>query len=164
MEGTIIMNNLMLARIDDRLIHGQVMTAWMKVKPAKQIIVIDDKVSKDTFMIDVIQLAAPSGIKVKVLSCDDAVIELKKGLSLPTILLAKTPLTYKKVIDEGIDISAINVGGMGVNANRRTLYKNIAASDEERAIFKEFLAKNIDVKIQIIPANTAMEMSEALKK
>ena len=37
-------------------------------------------------------------------------------------------------------------------------------TDEERAIFKEFLAKNIDVKIQIIPANTAMEMSEALKK
>ena len=76
------MENLMLARIDDRLIHGQVMTAWMKVKPAKQIIVIDDKVAKDSFMIDVIELAAPVGVKVSVLTCDAAVAELKKGLEI----------------------------------------------------------------------------------
>lgn len=40
------MENLLLVRIDDRLIHGQVMTAWMKTLPAKQIIVIDDKVAR----------------------------------------------------------------------------------------------------------------------
>ena len=158
------MENLMLARIDDRLIHGQVMTAWMKVKPAKRIIVIDDKVAKDSFMIDVIELAAPVGVKVSVLTCDAAVAELKKGLEMPTILLAKTPVTYKKIIDEGIFIPSINVGGMGVNANRKTLYKNIAASEEERKIFKELLEKGIDVKIQIIPANNAIEMADALKK
>ena len=58
------MENLLLVRIDDRLIHGQVMTAWMKTLPAKQIIVIDDKVAKDDFMLFVLQNAAPSGIKV----------------------------------------------------------------------------------------------------
>nr|WP_269140300.1 PTS sugar transporter subunit IIB [Pectinatus sottacetonis] len=153
-----------MARIDDRLIHGQVMTAWMKVKPAKQILVIDDKVAKDTFMIDVIELAAPIGVKVSVLSCDDAIVELQKGLLIPTILLAKTPETYKKIIDAGIEISAINVGGMGVNEKRRTLYKNIAASEKERSVFKEFINKGIKVKIQIIPANTAIEMVDVLKK
>lgn len=74
------MENLLLSRIDDRLIHGQVMTAWMKVRPAKQILVIDDKVAKDEFMIDVITLAAPKGIKVRVLSVDQATEELKRGL------------------------------------------------------------------------------------
>ena len=50
-----------------------------------------------------------------------------------------------------------------MTSERRTLYKNIAASDEERNIFKEFLDKNIEVKIQIIPSNNAIEMKEALK-
>jgi len=158
------MDNLVLARIDDRLIHGQVMTAWMKVKPAKHILVIDDKVSKDSFMIDIIELASPADVKVSVLSCDDAITELKNGLKVPTILLAKTPATYKKIIDAGIDILSINVGGMGVNAGRKTLYKNIAASEEEKNIFREFLSKGIEVKIQIIPANTAIKMTEVLKK
>lgn len=157
------MEHLMLARIDDRLIHGQVMTAWMKVRPAKQIIVIDDKIAKDSFMIDVIQLAAPSGVKVHVLSCTDAIETLKKGLDTTTILLAKTPATYKALIDSGIDIKEINVGGMGMMQGRKTLYKNIAASDEERAIFKELLDKNIDVKVQIIPANNAVAMTGLLK-
>lgn len=158
-----MIDNLLLARIDDRLIHGQVMTAWMKVKPAKRIIVIDDKVANDSFMIDVIQLAAPTGVKVDVLSCEKAIENISLGLNVPTILLAKGPDTYKKLINAGLDISEINVGGMGMTSERRTLYKNIAASDEERNIFKEFLDKNIEVKIQIIPSNNAIEMKEALK-
>ena len=50
-----------------------------------------------------------------------------------------------------------------MNQERTPLYKNIAASDEERAIFREFLDKGIDVKIQIIPANNAVNMKDALK-
>lgn len=157
-----MLKNLLLARIDDRLIHGQVMTAWMKVKPAKRILVIDDKVAADSFMIDVISLAAPIGVTVDVLSCEKAIIALQ-NLDCPTICLAKGPMTYKKLIDNGIDITELNVGGMGMNTNRRTLYKNIAASEEERKIFQEFLDKGIDVKIQIIPSNNSIEMKDALK-
>lgn len=157
-----MVKNLLLARIDDRLIHGQVMTAWMKVKPAKRIIVVDDKVAADEFMIDVISLAAPTGVKVDVMTCGDACSALKE-LNCPTICLAKGPQAYKKLIEGGVDISELNVGGMGINSDRRTLYKNIAASDEERAIFREFLDKGMEVKIQIIPSNNAIDMKDALK-
>ena len=59
------MENVLLARVDDRLNHGQVMTAWMKLLPAKEIIVIDNKVAKDEFMITVLEMAAPTSVKVK---------------------------------------------------------------------------------------------------
>ena len=64
----ILLENLLLARIDDRLIHGQVMTAWMKIMPAKKIIIVDNKVANDDFMISVLELAAPQGVKVEVLN------------------------------------------------------------------------------------------------
>lgn len=66
------MENVLLARVDDRLIHGQVMTAWMKLLPAKEIIVIDNKVAKDEFMITVLEMATPTGVKVKVFTEEKA--------------------------------------------------------------------------------------------
>lgn len=158
------MENLLLVRIDDRLIHGQVMTAWMKTLPAKQIIVVDDKVAKDDFMLFVLQNAAPAGVKVQVLSEDKAVELLKGGLDMPSFILAKSPLSLKKIIDAGIDIKAVNIGGMGMKAGRITVYKNVSATDEERACIKEYLDKDIDVAIQIIPSEKRFELKNIMDK
>ena len=156
------MENIVLARIDDRLIHGQVMTAWMKTRPAKRILVIDDKVAADAFMIEVIELAAPTGVKVDVYSCDQAIEALKNGIDTPTILLAKVPDTYKRLMDGGIALGEINLGGMGMAPGRKTLYKNIAASEVERSVMKGFLAQGIDIKIQIIPSENCIEIGRLL--
>lgn len=158
------MENLLLVRIDDRLIHGQVMTAWMKTLPAKQIIVIDNKVAKDDFMLFVLQNAAPQGVKVVALSEDQAVEMLKEGLTVPSFILAKSPLSLKAIIEAGIDIKAVNIGGMGMKAGRTTVYKNVSATDEERVCIKEFLDKGIDVAIQIIPSEKRFELKNIMDK
>lgn len=156
------MENLLLARVDDRLIHGQVMTAWMKLLPAKEIIIVDDKVAKDSFMIQVLTMAAPSGIKVKVLSSEDAIEVLSKGLKIPSIMLAKTPITYKKLVDAGIPLEEVNIGGMGISGDRTTLHKNIAADPAEREAIKEFISKEISVRIQVIPQDKSIDISTVL--
>ena len=156
------MENVLLARVDDRLIHGQVMTAWMKRLPAKEIMVIDNKVAKDEFMISVLEMAAPPGVKVKVFSEKDAANILKEGLKTPTILLAKSPLAYRRIIEEGVELEAINLGGMGINEKRETLYKNIAASEEERNAIKECLEKGIDIKIQVIPDDKIVDVKDVI--
>lgn len=156
------MEHLLLARVDDRLIHGQVMTAWMKLLPAKEILITDDKVAKDPFMTQVLTMAAPAGVKVKVYSVEQAADALKEGLKLPSIMLAKTPLTYKKIIDLGAEIPEINIGGMGISGERKTLYKNIAADQQERDAIKEFINKGIQVKIQVIPADKVVDVSGLL--
>ncbi len=156
------MENLILTRIDDRLIHGQVMTAWMKVMPAKKIIIVDDKVAADDFMKDVLEMAAPAGVKMNICSVEQAIGILNQGLSVPTIMLAKTPLTLKALIDGGIELKAINIGGIGMKEGRKTLYKNIAVTEEERQILKDFIQKGIDVKIQIIPAEKVIDLKNIL--
>ncbi|MBQ6780701.1 MAG: PTS sugar transporter subunit IIB [Treponema sp.] len=157
------MENVYLARVDDRLIHGQVMTAWMKTYPAKQIVIIDDEVVKDSFMINVLTMAAPAGVKVRVFGVEKAATLLKKGVKNPTILLAKTPITYWRLIDSGVDLPAVNLGGMGINGERKTLYKNLAASDAEREAIQNMISKGVDVKIQVIPADKIVDVAELLK-
>ena len=156
------MENILLARVDDRLIHGQVMTAWLKRYPAKQVIIVDDGVAKDDFMASVLQMAAPTGVKVRVFSCEKVIQLMGKGIKNPTILLAKSPITYKRMIDGGLDLTAINIGGMGINETRKTFYKNIAASDEEKEAMKNLLDRGIDVKIQVIPQDKVVEIGSLL--
>lgn len=156
------MEQLLLARIDDRLIHGQVMTAWMKVMPAKVIMIIDDKVAADEFMNSVLEMAAPSGVKVVILTVQDAVARLKEGLDMPTMMLCKTPFVYKELIDNGIPLKEINIGGMGMKPGRKTLYKNISVTEEERQILKDFIGAGINVKIQIIPAEKSFNVKDLI--
>ena len=152
------MENLLLVRIDDRLIHGQVMTAWMKTLPAQEIIVVDDRVAKDEFMLFVLQNAAPKGVKVVALSEEDAVKRLQEGLKVPSYILAKSPVSLKSLVEAGIDIKALNIGGMGMRQGRTVIYKNVSADEEERACIREFLEKGIDVAIQIIPSEKRFEL------
>lgn len=52
-----------LARVDERLIHGQVMTAWCKKCWIKTIILVDKEIAQDEFMISVLEMSAPAGVK-----------------------------------------------------------------------------------------------------
>ncbi len=155
-------NNLLFVRIDDRLIHGQVMTSWMKQMPAKQIIVVDNKVAKDDFMLFVLQNAAPKGVKVIALTEQDAVTRIKEGLAMPTFILAKTPMPLKTLVDNGIDIDEINIGGMGMKSGRRPLFKNISANDEERTCFQDLINGGIRVYIQIVADAGIKEVKDLL--
>ena len=76
------MKELVLIRIDDRLIHGQVVTSWVGHTGATEVLIIDDPISKDNFLQRLLKAAAPEGIKVQVLNTEDAIsylLEEQKG-------------------------------------------------------------------------------------
>ena len=60
-----------LIRVDSRLIHGQVITKWLNYSKANVIVVVDDELSKDSFMSEIYTASAPNGIVVEILSIDD---------------------------------------------------------------------------------------------
>lgn len=158
-----MLNNLLFTRIDDRLIHGQVMTSWMKALPAKQILVVDNDVAKDDFMQFVLQNAAPKGVKVKALTETDAIATLQDGLKVPSHILAKTPLSLRSLVDAGLDIDQINIGGMGMRSGRKKLYKNISATEDEKEAFRQFSDQGIRVYIQIVATSGTVEVNDLLQ-
>ena len=156
--------NLVFTRIDDRLIHGQVMTSWIQQYPqSSHIIVVDDKVSQDPFMKQMFELLLPKGETIEVLSVDDAAAKMLAGLPEPSIMLVKFPATIKRLVDAGVAIDYVNIGGMGMTSGRKRFYKNISASDEELAIFKELIDKGVKIEIRIIPAHNAVDVKSMLK-
>jgi len=157
-------SNIKLARIDDRLIHGQVVTNWMKFTGAKKIIIIDDVTASDSFTSKVIEMAAPAGVELKIFTLNDAKEELKAELDKPTLLLAKAPRVYLELVEQGYSIPVVNLGGMGANPSRRKFFKNIAANEDERNDIRSLLKHGTEVSIQIISNDKKVIVSEDMLK
>ena len=159
-----MVDNLVFTRIDDRLIHGQVVAAWLRAYDnVKNILVVDDATSRDAFMHDMFRLLVPPGITIEIKSVDDAVLQLREGLPKPTMMIVKAPVTIQRILDQGITFPKLNVGGMGMSAGRKKLFQNISATMEEREMFKKMIASGMTVELQIIPAAKTVNLASKLK-
>ena len=157
------MQNLVLTRIDDRLIHGQVMTAWIKNKKADQVVIVDDGTANDEHMIEVLEMAIPEEIAIGIFTKEEGVQFFEQGLDAPTILLVKGPEALNYLVDHGIAIDEVDVGGMGARSDRSVLYKNISTSPKENEAFSALLKKNVNVFIQVMPQDKPVSVQEYLK-
>lgn len=157
------MKKIVLARIDDRLIHGQVITAWTKFVHANHIIIVDNELAKNKLMQRIYVAAAPSGIDLKILPIDDAVEYLEEPDSNANVLLlAKNPFIYEELINREVPIKEINFGGMGSTATRTRLVRNAHASQEEKECFRRLLDNDIDVFFQIVPDEKSTDLDKLL--
>lgn len=146
------MLNIVLTRIDDRLIHGQVVTAWSKITKANRIVVVDDEVAQDEFMVSILKMAAPASFNINILTISEATDLLKgEDTGERVIILVKRPETVLSLINNGVIIESLNLGGMGAKMGRTQLYRNISISEEEKDCFKEIISKGVKVYVQIVP-------------
>lgn len=156
------MQGLVLARIDDRLIHGQVMTAWIKNKAAQQVVVVDDGTAADEYMIEVLEMAIPEDIAIGIFTQEEGVEFFSQGLDAPTILLVKAPSALLYLVEHGIEIDEVDVGGMGARADRSTLYKNISTSTAENKEFKALIDRGVNVFVQVMPHDKQTDIANYL--
>lgn len=158
------MSEIVLARIDDRLIHGQVMTSWVQFSGGNHIVIVDDQTAEDEFLKPILKMAVPVGIGLDVFNTQQGIEFLTKlEGDKKIIILAKTPETFFNLIEGGVKLSEVIVGGMGAGPKRSKFYKNISASDDERETFKKIIDNGVKVIIQIIPAEKAVNADSILK-
>ncbi len=158
------MRNVVLARIDDRLIHGQVVTGWMKVTNGNKIYIVDDKLKQDAMMQMVLKTAAPVGTKVFIQSVEEAVEALKKP-EKPNeriVILAKVPQVFEKMLEQGIVLPTIVLGGMGLTAQRQRFYKNVAASSEELECMRRIISHGTEIVYQLVPDEPSKNIKSLL--
>lgn len=157
------MKNIVWTRIDDRLIHGQVMTAWVQQTKGNEIEIVDDEVANDAFLKMVTTSTAPKSVEVRVDTLEKAAEYLKgNDNGKRVMILVKTPEVIYNLIEKGVKISHVNVGGMGNKSGRTQLYRNISASDSERETFKSIVATGTKVGVQVLPENTEADIEKFL--
>ena len=160
------MRNVVLARVDDRLIHGEVVTAWIPTFKVTRILIVDDETARDEFNVRVVKALAPAGTKVFVYTVDKAAEKLMvqgvEGERL--LLLAKTPTTYHRLVQKGVPLKEVNLGGAGIRGERQPFINNVALNPEEVLACEEMQKAGVRVYYQLVPEQGVIEINDAIKK
>lgn len=142
-----------MVRIDDRLIHGQIVAAWVKTLGIGRVWIVDDGVANDEFLKGVMAMVAPPNVKLLITdtSSINGLCQKFDNQDRKTMILVKYPKVAQKIFQTGIKHRALNVGGMGANADREQLFRNISASKEEKQTLKEIQDSGVEVYFQVTP-------------
>lgn len=161
------MKNIVLARVDDRLIHGEVVSVWTPNLNVNRIIIVDDEVAADAFNKRVIKALAPNGVRCNVYSVEKGADILQRDSKDPAervMVLTKTPITYDRMADLGLQIKEVNLGGMGLRGERTPFIKNVACSPDEIQSIKNMMDKGIRVYYQLVPEQQVIDAAPYVNK
>ncbi|MDK8643677.1 mannose/fructose/sorbose PTS transporter subunit IIA (plasmid) [Niallia taxi] len=156
-----------LARIDSRLLHGQVATAWTKTTQPTRIIVVSDAVAKDDLRKKLIQQAAPPGVKAHVVPINK-MIELAKDDQhfggQRALLLFENPQDTLKAVEGGVPLKTINVGSMAHSPGKVQPNKVLAFSQEDIHTFAKLKEAGLNFDVRKVPNDSKGNMDDILKK
>ena len=152
-EGTVLGNgkiDFVLARIDTRLLHGQVATNWTKATHPNRIIVVSDSVSKDELRKKLIEQAAPPGVRAHVIPLDKLVQVYNDPRFGDTkaLLLFETPQDALAVIEKGVEIPELNIGSMAHSVGKVQIKHVLSLDQEDVEVYKKLhdLGVKFDVR------------------
>lgn len=152
-----------VARIDDRLIHGQVITTWVKNYDIEQVLVINNKVADDKVQQSVLTMSAPPGLKVLIFGVQQFIEILKKTpIKKRTMLLFTNSIDVDALVDGGLSLEKLNVGGMRMQDGRHQLSRAVSVTPEEEQAFRNLIAKNVEVEIQMVPKDPIVDLKTLL--
>lgn len=168
-EGTVIGDGkikYVFARIDTRLLHGQVATGWTKAMNPNRIIVVSDNVAKDNLRKNMIAQAAPSGVKANTVPIKK-MIEVAKDPrfgNTKAMLLFETPQDALAAIKGGVDIKELNVGSMAYSNGKVNVNQVLAMDQKDIDTFKELKKLGVKFDVRKVPSSSPENMDSLLKK
>lgn len=155
-----------LARVDSRLLHGQVATAWTKATNPSRIIVVSDAVAKDELRRKLIEQAAPPGVKANVIPISK-LIEISKDPrfgNTKALLLFENPQDVLRVVEAGVKIKEVNVGSLAHSTGKVVVSKVLSMGHEEVAAFEKLKDLGVTFDVRKVPNDSKDNLDELLKK
>lgn len=145
--------SIVLTRVDDRLIHGQVVVGWVQALRVKRIILIDDEVRENAWERELYSLGVPSNLDVEFLSVDEAAdaVESWHGDDEKTLLLVGNVHNVVRLCDRSELITSVNVGGVHEGDGRSQRLKYVYLTDEEATQLRQLRDRGVEVTAQDVP-------------
>lgn len=141
------------ARVDERLIHGQVAMVWTNTVGASRIIVVNDEAVKDDMIIAGLKMAKPAGVKLSILSVKRAGEKFAEDAYKDdkVFLITKTIQDMAALIKAGVPIARVNVGNVAKREGSRQIKKSVNLTDADIQDIKAMIDNGVPVTAQMLP-------------
>lgn len=151
-----------LYRIDDRLVHGQVVVGWGQPLDVTFVVLVDDAIATSEWEQELYRMGAPPEMTVSFESVDSAAGHLAEYQSRAGhgILLTGDVETMARLVDRMPSITKVNLGGIHHRAGRTARLRYVfLAPDEERAL-RELASRGVSITAQDVPAATPVTLDQ----
>ena len=162
-EGTVIGDGklkIVLARVDTRLLHGQVATNWAKSTNPDRIIVVSDNVAKDDLRKKLIEQAAPPGVKAHTIPLDK-LVEVSKDTRFggtKALLLFENPQDALYVIEKGVEIKELNIGSMAHSVGKVLVNNVLSMNQEDVETYKKLNELGVKFDVRKVTADKPQDL------
>lgn len=158
------MPNILLTRIDNRLIHGQVATLWSGVLGANLLLVANDEVSTDEFRQGLMNMAAPSYAQTRYFSIEKTCAVIHKASDNQKIfIICETPQDVLRLVEGGVPIKKVNIGNMHMTDGKRQVATSVAVDDNDVETFKKLQELGVELEIKRVPDTAPEDLNKLFK-
>lgn len=144
---------MLWVRVDNRLVHGQVIETWLPYTNASHLLVVNDELAADQLRQTIISLAVPSRIKLQFLKIEAAVAAL--AAICPdehnTLMLVADCRDALRVFEAGVLFPILNVGNLHYGQGKRQICSHVALSEEDEACLVQLKAHSVKLDFRCVP-------------
>ncbi len=154
--------SIKLVRLDDRLIHGQVVVGWGNALSAEHILLIDDQVAANDWERELYAMGVPPEIDVEFCSVAESAAALDRCADSDnrTIVLVGDVETLVRTCNEGDTVRRVNVGGVHERDDRSKRLSYVFLTDEEAAALRSLSERGIEVTARDVPTTRSVPLAE----
>lgn len=153
------MLNISMVRVDERLVHGQIIIKWIEAKKANKIVIVDDEAASDPIMVKILKLTLPKGIELSIYDLEEGPDFLITNNSDDNVIvLVKNLWVVKEIYEKGVRLKEVNIGRIPSGVGKKKVHTNVFLSDGDMDIIEFFKNEGISVFIQIVPDSTPINV------
>ena len=155
---------IVLFRLDERLIHGQVVVAWGEYLRPERIVIFNNQVASSPWERELYMCCVPPEFQASVYNLEEASQKLSNGVfdSEKVIALVDNPADILELYKEGVRIPEVNLGGMHYGQGREKILPYLYISKEEKEIFRKLIQEGISFFCQDVPSAEKRDLKELL--
>lgn len=156
--------NILLTRIDNRLIHGQVATQWNSSIGSNLILVANDKVANDKMRQGLMDMAAPSGVQTRYFTLQKTIDIIHKAADRQKIfIICESPSDVLTLVEGGVPIKKVNIGNMHMSEGKKQVATTVAVDEKDIESFKKLRDLGVELEIRRVPTTPEEDVEKLFK-
>lgn len=147
--------NIVLTRVDNRLIHGQVGLTWTTSLGVNLVIVADDKIVEDRFQQDLMRVVtSTAGVNIRFFTIEMTIKAIPKASERQKIfLVCRTLADARRLLEGGVPIEQLNIGNLHFVKGKKAISKKVYVDDKDLEDLEAIKNTKIKVFIQDVPGD-----------
>ncbi len=143
-------------RVDNRLVHGQIIEAWLPYLEARELVVVNDDLADDAIRQQIMQLAIPGRVKVRFVPLGGIkdIYDALVANDIPALVLLVSCQDARRMVSHGVTMNILNVANIHYSPGRKQICPHVAASEDDIKCLHFFKEMHVDLDFRCIPADT----------